>query len=83
IKKMSLSLPANPFIVEVTKTKRSVTANFIHMIDSLLAIRTILRCNEANIDLFTVHDCFYVNEQYAEIIKLFYYQTALDLLFSN
>lgn len=81
--RISFSMPKIPLTLDIRKTKRAVLANYIHMVDSVIAMRVILRCKNEGIKLFSVHDSFYVDSRYTNRIKEIYFTEARDLILND
>lgn len=58
------------------KQKTATFVNFIHSLDSAIMINVINRFRERGLNIFTVHDCFYVN-----IINLDFVREQYNLAF--
>jgi len=83
VETVEFSIPAIPFTVNLIRTRRSIIPNFIHMIDSVIAMKTILKCKEENIKLFTVHDSFYTAEEHVKRVKEIYYLVSRNLMLND
>lgn len=79
--RIQFSLTIKKDEVDTRSFPNSVVPNFIHFLDSRLAIHVINSCkNNGNIPLYTNHDCFYVPSCYGEKLKLFYFDAFKKIL---
>lgn len=69
--------------IDQRKSIQSITANFIHFLDSRLCSAVIYKCLEHKIVLWTNHDCFFVEKKNHELLKQIYFECYKDLLIEN
>lgn len=70
---------------DLNPTKNSIAfmPNFIHFIDSSLAVDVILACKEASIDILTIHDCFYARPKDLEKVREFYKKSYKKIILES
>lgn len=83
MKRVTLKLDILPLKNNASKTRSSIIPNFVHNLDSMVLSSLVLKAKKANIDLYTVHDCFFVDPIFAEKIKDYYYESAIEVFSSN
>ena len=83
MKRVTLKLDILPLKNNANKTRSSIIPNFVHNLDSTILAQVILKAKKANIDLYTVHDCFFVDPIFAEKIKEYYYKSAIEVFSTN
>lgn len=81
--KVSLMLNKYPIVNNLRKTLSGLVPNFIHNVDACILNKVILSCKNKNINIFTVHDCFYVDKKYLEVVKMFYFNACKDIVSKN
>jgi hypothetical protein len=57
----------------LTDLIRGVIPNFIHHLDSILLYECVTELKKEGIQLFVVHDCFYIRKQYENKLKKIYF----------
>jgi len=57
----------------LTDLIRGVIPNFIHHLDSILLYECVMELKKEGIQLFVVHDCFYIRKQYENKLKKIYF----------
>ena len=72
-----------PLSQDLDKLKSALSVNFIHHLDSQLAMSVIKKCAENNITICTIHDCFGVLPENVNKLKEFYYESFVDLIIKN
>lgn len=60
--------------LSLTDLIRGVIPNFIHHLDSVLLYECVMECKK-NIQLFVVHDCFYIKKIYEHELKKIYFNS--------
>lgn len=81
--KVSLMLNKYPIVNNLRKTLSGLVPNFIHNVDACILNKVILSCKDKNINIFTVHDCFYVDKKDLEIVKTFYFDACKSIISKN
>jgi len=66
--------------VNMKKNSIAFLPNFVHFLDSCIAIDVVRKCNENNIEILTVHDCFYTKPKHHERVKQFYRESYIEIV---
>lgn len=67
-----------------TKQRCASYVNFIHSLDASIMVNVINRFKKENLNIFPVHDCFYVNPSYMErVIKTYNVAFIEEIIFNN
>jgi len=64
--------------LDISSLTREVVPNFIHHLDSVVLYASILKLKKRNINVFVVHDCFYIDRQHVDLIQTIYYESFLE-----
>ena len=66
--------------IDKNKQKIATLVNFIHSLDAAILINVLLRCLKENINVFTIHDSFYVNLHNISLIIKIYNEAYIEEL---
>lgn len=62
------------------KNKIAFLPNFVHFLDSCIAIDVVKKCKEQKIAILTVHDCFYTKPEYLTNVRSFYRESYIKIV---
>lgn len=82
-KKTKMVLQIETTKLDSRKFRNGVVPHFIHFLDSDILADVVLKCKQNNIPVSTIHDCFVVPMECAEILKDFYFESFTEKLFSK
>jgi len=70
-------------IIDIPGNARALLPNFIHFIDSNIALDVIDQCKNENIPILPIHDCFYTTPKYLDKIKGFYRKSYIEIVLKS
>ena len=66
--------------IDMLKNKIAFLPNFVHFLDSCIAIDVVKKCKEQKIAILTVHDCFYTKPEYLTNVRSFYRESYIKIV---
>jgi len=69
--------------INIEKCISSLVPNLVHHLDSVLVYACVNELKRKGINVFVVHDCFYLSKKHEKLIKTLYYEAFITNIIKN
>jgi len=77
------TLNFNDTKIDLASCASSLIPNFVHHLDSVLVYACVNELKKKGINVFVVHDCFYLSKKHEKLIKTLYYEAFITNIIKN